>query len=194
MLRRLKVSEKGSITVLVLTTMLVVVGAVFTYYFSAMNKNASQEREIDEIKEEYDDTSSMDQIYEDTLNGQYFTSTKTIDGKSVGTYSNPTIPKGFKPIDTDTSKWGDGSAAPLIQDVNNGLVIEDREGNQFVWIPVEEPVAESTTAANTNKAMAIENGSNYKAILYNFNQLESTVNNTYSEPQVVSYYDRKIFL
>ena len=52
MLKKIKKSEKGSITILVLTTMLVVVGVILFAYFSIMNKSSSQERELDKIQEE----------------------------------------------------------------------------------------------------------------------------------------------
>lgn len=61
----------------------------------------------------------------------------TIDGK-VPTYYNPVIPQGFKAINTEQdqtidqkAKWGEQSAYLY------GLVIEDVNGNQFVWVPVE---------------------------------------------------------
>ena len=38
------------------------------------------------------------------------------------TYNNPYIPKGFKVIE---------------RNINKGLVIEDKNGNQFVWVPVD---------------------------------------------------------
>ena len=69
-----------------------------------------------------------------------FQETSTIDGGEA-TANNPTIPEGFRPMDTDTSSWGDGTSAPSSEDVGNGLVITDAPegevGNEFVWIPVE---------------------------------------------------------
>ena len=62
----------------------------------------------------------------------------TINGEE-GNYSNPTIPKGFKAVDTETAKWGTADG------YQNGLVIEDAtgdtttNGSQFVWVPVENP-------------------------------------------------------
>ena len=62
----------------------------------------------------------------------------TINGEE-GNYSNPTIPKGFKAVDTETAKWGTANG------YQNGLVIEDAtgeattNGSQFVWVPVESP-------------------------------------------------------
>lgn len=51
-------------------------------------------------------------------------------------YKNPIIPDGFNKVETENASWeldenGD------IKDWNNGLVIEDENGNQFVWIPVD---------------------------------------------------------
>ena len=61
----------------------------------------------------------------------------TINGRKA-TSNNPIIPKGYIPIDTDTSKWGDGSTAPTQNDVDHGLVIKDGEENEWVWIPVPD--------------------------------------------------------
>ena len=61
----------------------------------------------------------------------------TIDGKEA-TYANPLIPKGFKPINTETAVWGEADA------YKNGLVIQDATsdtqtvGSEFVWIPVPD--------------------------------------------------------
>ena len=107
---------------------------------------------------------------------------------------NPTIPEGYKPVDTETSSWGDGSSAPTVENVNNGLVIEDANGNQFVWIPVEIPVASSEAEGTTNKAMAVKSGDNYRGLLYNFTSSGSTVisgctttTDDYREPDIVSF-------
>ncbi len=55
------------------------------------------------------------------------TANSTINGQDKS-YSNPIIPKGFKAIN-DGTKWP--------TDWNKGLVIEDVNGNQFVWVPVD---------------------------------------------------------
>ena len=65
------------------------------------------------------------------------TANGTINGKKA-TSNNPIIPEGYTPIDTDTSSWGDGSSAPAQADVDQGLVITDDNGNEWVWIPVED--------------------------------------------------------
>jgi type II secretory pathway pseudopilin PulG len=56
------------------------------------------------------------------------TENATVDNKPYA-YNNPIIPKGFKAINTLTATWPAGW--------NEGLVIEDGNGNQFVWVPVD---------------------------------------------------------
>ncbi len=55
----------------------------------------------------------------------------TFDGKSVGTYNNPIIPKGFAPINQNGAEWGTPNG------YQNGLVIRDSLKNEFVWVPVD---------------------------------------------------------
>lgn len=59
--------------------------------------------------------------------GAVATENTTFDGNPAA-YNNPIIPKGFKAIN-------DGTTWPA--DWNEGLVIEDEFGNQFVWVPVD---------------------------------------------------------
>ena len=65
----------------------------------------------------------------------FFEENSTING-GEGTAMNPTIPEGFKPVNENGAEWGDGTNPPLEEDVNSGLIIEDKQGNQFVWVPV----------------------------------------------------------
>ena len=74
----------------------------------------------------------------------YFIKNSTINGEE-GNADNPTIPAGFKPIDENGANWGDGSKAPEQASVENGLVIQDKEGNQFVWVPVRGEYERNTT-------------------------------------------------
>lgn len=63
-----------------------------------------------------------------------FKETSTINGEE-GNKNNPVIPEGFKPINEGNANWGDGTTEP--PGINEGLVIEDGEGNQYVWISVD---------------------------------------------------------
>ena len=57
--------------------------------------------------------------------------------ETIGKYTLPTIPEGFHSVDTDTAKWNINEEG-YISDWNNGLVIADDIGNEFVWIPVKD--------------------------------------------------------
>lgn len=52
----------------------------------------------------------------------------------VSTYNNPIILEGFQTIETESASWETKEGIPV--GWNNGLVVEDKIGNQFVWIPV----------------------------------------------------------
>lgn len=61
--------ERGSITVFILSTMLVIVAVIFTIYFNKMNKISSQEEALDIMQEEYNqNTDDMKQIYNESIN------------------------------------------------------------------------------------------------------------------------------
>ena len=72
----------------------------------------------------------------------------TINGEA-GDSNNPTIPKGYIPIDTATSAWGDGSSAPSQDSVNHGLVIKDEKDNEWVWVPVPDITVMCDTSNTT---------------------------------------------
>ncbi len=118
----------------------------------------------------------------------------TINNKS-SSHQNPTIPNGFRAINTAKSTWD------LVKnnqsDIDKGLVIMDLNGNQFVWIPVENVIADSEEQASINKAMAIKIENDYRGLLYEFyneNLLSyskiiegcSTFNDAIKEPSVTS--------
>ena len=63
----------------------------------------------------------------------FFTEDSTINGKTGNIY-NPVIPEGFRPVNTESAKWDDETDGPTAESVSNGLVIEDRNRNQFVRI------------------------------------------------------------
>lgn len=85
-----------------------------------------------------------------------------------------------------------------IEDENKGIQYSDLEnlkGNQFVWVPVENVIAESYEEAKEmiqeNKyPMVVKNGDNYKALIYYFNEKENKImfnegtSETVSEPNI----------
>ena len=52
----------------------------------------------------------------------------------VSTYNSPIVPNGFKKVETDFASWKTENGIP--KGWNKGLVIEDENRNQFVWVPV----------------------------------------------------------
>lgn len=76
-----------------------------------------------------------------------------------------TIPEGFKVSDKDGEKT-----------VDDGLVvINTDDSSEFVWIPVPIAISPTEAEGNTNKAMAVKIGNNYRSLLYEFTETSSTV-------------------
>ncbi|MDD3303827.1 MAG: hypothetical protein PHP54_02825 [Clostridia bacterium] len=97
-----------------------------TIYVKVSAKNASGDTETRVKKFNVTGEAVKDNI------GKLMSYSQTIDGRAAGTYQNPIIPAGFAAVNTVDSKW-DAKTGP---EYNNGLVIEDAIGNQFVWVPV----------------------------------------------------------
>ena len=64
-------------------------------------------------------------------------------------YNNPIVPEGFKKIETDTASWELENGVPKGWD--NGLVIEDDIGNQFVWVPCKDLSQLNSENSDENK-------------------------------------------
>jgi len=60
-----------------------------------------------------------------------FAENKTYDELTTGTYDNPIIPKGFYPVNENGATWGTANGYKY------GLIIEDADKNQYVWVPVD---------------------------------------------------------
>ncbi len=105
-------------------------------YKNAANNEATSlngiDKEMGDLLEQYQNGSKPGKP---GANGIY-TQNSTINGGKAEAF-NPEIPKGFKPVNVDTANWGDGTNPPTEEAVKAGLVIEDEEGNQFVWIAVD---------------------------------------------------------
>lgn len=70
------------------------------------------------------------------FNDKLMEESKTLNGKG-SSYCNPIIPKGFK-ISNKGASWK--YVEDKIEGWNNGLIIEDGDGNQFVWVPVKDGI------------------------------------------------------
>ena len=160
MFKKQKIKSKSGITLLALVVTIVVLLILAGVSLNLVIGNDGIMKRAKEAKERYGQASKNEQkdldTVEDYMNkmtgegsgtgtgtvvkvnvGESATGVATINGKA-GNTNNPTIPKGYIPVNTETANWGDGSSAPLKNAVDHGLVIQDGSGNQWVWVPVEE--------------------------------------------------------
>lgn len=68
----------------------------------------------------------------------------------VSTYNNPIIPKGFEKVETENASW-EKDENGNIKGWNNGLVIQDEIGNQFVWIPISDKYVDEEFIISDNE-------------------------------------------
>ncbi len=183
--RKLKVNNKGItlialvITIIVLLILAGVAIATLTGDNGVLTKAAKAKQETEKANEDEMRKLTMLEATANIENTKYTDS----NGDIV------TIPAGFAVSQIE----GENT-------VENGLVIIDDKGNEFIWIPVPIAVAESEEQGTTNKAMAVNLGTvenpQYRGLLYDFNDTGSTVisgctttTNEYREPDIVSDYD-----
>ena len=155
------------------------------------NNQSSDAKElvVDELEEyAYIDsdgkTYTEEQAQEEQNKGKTSYDTNIVYKDTSG--ATATIPAGFKVGTTET-----------VNTINNGLVIQDADGNEFVWVPAT--AIETNTATNSaEKAMARrqagDNSNYYEGILYTFSGTSSTKRrnsvalgtSTYREPSLVT--------
>ena len=160
MFKKQKIKSKSGITLVALVVTIVVLLILAGVSLSLVIGNDGIMKRAKEAKEKYGQASKNEQkdldTVEDYMNkmtgegsgtetgtvvkvnvGEPATGVATINGKA-GNTNNPTIPKGYTPINAGKATWGDGTSSPAQSSIDNGLVIQDGSGNQWVWVPVEE--------------------------------------------------------
>lgn len=65
----------------------------------------------------------------------------TVNGEEIS-YKNPKIPNGFEAMETADATWEDYDNDGCPDGWNNGLVIKDGVGNEFVWVPVDNNIVQ----------------------------------------------------
>lgn len=63
-IKKIQKNENESIVIFVVSAMLLILALVMIIYFSVSNKVAMQNKNIDQIKNKYRDSSEIDQTYE----------------------------------------------------------------------------------------------------------------------------------
>ena len=110
-------------------------------------------------------TYTLDQAEQEQNKGKTSYDTNVIYTDESG--AKATIPAGFKVGISST-----------VNTINNGLVVQDEFGNEFVWIPVETAIETDTDTNSKEKAMARrqvgDNDEYYEGILYDFSGTTST--------------------
>lgn len=150
-----KKSEKGSITLMVLTAMIFLLVVITASYFAISNKSGNQDKKISKIAQQYRASmEDMNQEYTKTLNsvtnltmeqvrsdGMF---DRTINTNVTDDYGNEiVVPAGFKVTEDATN-------------VTEGIVIEDKEGNQFVWIPVGDIYTDIEKTESGKRTITLE--------------------------------------
>ena len=207
-MRNLK-SERGSVATLVIVTVLFFVAILSSAYMivatlrksqlkNQLSVKATYEKDLDRVDEIVAELEKVPQVEIDTIaeeNG-------TIDGKKPN-YKNPIIPEGYKPIDTETSEWGDGNSSPTQDSVDHGLVIRDDSNNEWVWIPVPDVTVMCDTSNQTEYTLCGTSGeTSVKTKLYSKSEIISgqtrttpgtTTDPYYHEPDLVIGSDSASF-
>ena len=148
-----KRNEKGSITLMLLAAMIFVLVVITASYFAISNKSGNQDKKISKIAQQYRASDEdMDQEYRNTLNNASLTIEqaqskgmfeKTTNTELVDAYENQiVVPAGFRI--TEDAKY-----------VTQGVVIEDKAGNQFVWIPVGNIYTDVEKTESGKKTIAL---------------------------------------
>ena len=191
-------SENGSITSLVIVTVLFFVTILSTSYMVVNALRKSQLKSQINAKDVYErDLKRVDEIVAELENRKNKVwpepkeENETINGE-VGNAYNPTIPAGYVPINTDSSKWGDGTTTPTTDAVDYGLVIKDKKDNEWVWIPVSDVTVMCDIYNTTEYTLT---GTSVKTKLYSKSEIISGETRTtpgtnadpfYREPDLVT--------
>ena len=168
--------EKGIslilVVIIVVLAVLIASAIIFRILFfqdkNSKDNNTEQMNTIVQEEEKPDYTSLDEGIATETLPKIELDTiaerNSTIDGRTPSFY-NPVIPQGFKAITSkqdatidEEAIWGNQNS------YLSGLVIEDENGNQFVWVPVENMDIFKTTDWSKNAA-------------------QETLDDTYIEPE-----------
>ncbi len=133
--------ENGVITIITLVTILFIVSFLISSYILVANKVKIQKEIVSETRKIYEPKSSMEEIYNSYILPLYANAKKNTNGilEENAVYSDKdeegnvtetaVIPKGFKVSDKEGEKA-----------ISTGLVIQDEDGNEFVWVPVNYEV------------------------------------------------------
>ena len=173
-MNKIKFQKGITLIALIITVVLLIIlaavtiGSVKETDVIGYAQNAAEEYEEKQAEEQGKVTEYKEQI-KDVLGATHVTGKVTVDviakknstiNGNVPSSDNPIIPAGFKAINVTTSGQESSWDAEGGPEVDKGLVIEDEDENQFVWVPVPELDEFARLQEGTTE--------NYQGVLYDF--------------------------
>lgn len=129
-------SERGAITALVLASFLLILVVLINLYMVGSSKSTSQDKEIEAIQEAYNYTpDEMESKYQDNI---VFANVNTEQ-----TNPKAAIPSNVKEI--------------VEADANKGIVIKDKNENEWVWVEVPKTTVFSGLGIDTTSTLTAQN-------------------------------------
>ena len=134
-------NEKGAITALVLASLLVITIILINLYIMGSNKSNSQNKEIKTIQEAYNYT-------EDKIDFKYKNSIIFEHINTANTNPKEALPSNIKEI--------------VENDANKGIVIKDKNENEWVWVEVPRATVFAGLTIYTTTELTEQNYNNIK--------------------------------
>ena len=134
-------NEKGAITALVLASLLVITIILINLYIMGSNKSNSQNKEIKTIQEAYNYT-------EDKIDLKYKNSIVFEHINTANTNPKEALPSNIKEI--------------VENDANKGIVIKDKNENEWVWVEVPKATVFAGLTIDTTTELTEQNYNNIK--------------------------------
>ena len=134
-------NEKGAITALVLASLLVITIILINLYIMESNKSNSQNKEIKTIQEAYNYT-------EDKIDFKYKNSIIFEHINTANTNPKEALPSNIKEI--------------VENDANKGIVIKDKNENEWVWVEVPKTTVFAGLTIDTTKELTEQNYNDIK--------------------------------
>ena len=134
-------NEKGAITALVLASLLVITIILINLYIMGSNKSNSQNKEIKTIQEAYNYT-------EDKIDLKYKNSIVFEHINTANTNPKEALPSNIKEI--------------VENDANKGIVIKDKNENEWVWVEVPRTTVFAGLTIDTTTELTEQNYNNIK--------------------------------
>ncbi len=146
-------NQKGSITLFVLLSVLFFIFLLVGIFINFANKSGTQEKQISEIQENYNQYTSEE--------GQAELFNKIITTLPTTSYTTPWLPEGFGRVLDIDSETGKITGTNL----ETGLVISNtadgKEGTQnYVWIEVPTNTSQTITIDGTTKTIKLSEAQN----------------------------------